>query len=116
MITKTHEIKERKRERSSYDPDNFLMSTLNTFYQVENNSGMDQQIDENKLRNSITKSLSETESIEFFVGEVNPSAVDVIFRSIGNPVPAIAPAPNGHSFSLFRQSEDLLLSRPSIST
>ena len=67
-------------------------------------------------RNSIAKSRSETASSEFAAGWSKPSAAAVIWRSIGNEVPASAAAPSGDSLSLRRQSARRERSRPIIST
>ena len=48
---------------------------------------------------SSTKSRSATASSEFAIGRAKPSAFAVMARSIGNDVPASAPAPSGLSLS-----------------
>ena len=54
FLAKEAEINDRKSKIWVYSPDKFLTSTLNTFYQVEKNSGMvDQQVEENKMKNSL---------------------------------------------------------------
>ena len=64
--------------------------------------------------NSVTKSLSLTESIEFWVGALNPSASAVIFLSIGYVVPANAAEPRGHRFILLNASRKRDASRPNL--
>ena len=67
-------------------------------------------------RNSITKSLSETASIELVVGDVKFRSYVVDCLSIGKAVPANAADPRGLIFNLFEQSSSLDLSLPNIST
>ena len=67
-------------------------------------------------RNSITKSLSETASIELGVGAVKFNSFVVDSLSIGKAVPANAADPRGLIFNLFEQSSSLDLSLPNIST
>ena len=64
---------------------------------------------------SITKSRSDTASRLLAVGASKPRACAVISRSIGNPVPASAALPSGHSLSRARASAKRLRSRRSIS-
>ena len=61
-------------------------------------------------KKSITKSLSETVSIEFFVGVLNFNFFVVKFLSILNDVPAIAATPNGFSIRLSKLLLNLFLS------
>lgn len=56
------------------------------------------------LRNSSAKSRSLTRSSELAVERSKPSADAVMCRSMGNPVPASAAAPSGHSFIRLRAS------------
>jgi len=65
---------------------------------------------------SSTKSRSETASRELAIGRSKPSAFAVAWRSIGNEVPASAPAPSGFSLSRSRASAKRPRSRPAIST
>ena len=65
---------------------------------------------------SSTKSRSETASSELAIGRSKPSARAVAARSIGNDVPASAPAPSGFSLSRSRASAKRPRSRPAIST
>ena len=61
-------------------------------------------------RKSIAKSLSETVSIEFFVGVLNFNFFVVKFLSILNDVPAIAATPSGFSIRLSKLFLNLFLS------
>ena len=67
-------------------------------------------------RNSSAKSRSLTASRLLALGRSKPSALAVAWRSIGNPVPASAAAPSGHSFIRARASLKRERSRPHIST
>ena len=66
-------------------------------------------------RKSKTKSLSETVSIELFVGFLKPSFLDVKFLSILKEVPVNAATPKGFSFKLSRLLINLFLSLLNIS-
>ena len=66
-------------------------------------------------RNSRAKSRSLTASSEFAAGSVNPSSSAVRCRSIGNPVPASAPAPSGDTFRRASESSSRRWSRVNIS-
>ena len=67
-------------------------------------------------RNSAAKSRLATASSELRIGRSKPSAVAVMCRSIGKPVPASAAAPSGLSFIRARASARRDRSRDSIST
>ncbi len=72
-------------------------------------------ISELQNKNSMAKSRSDTESIEFAVGLSNSNSRAVISRSIGKDVPAKAQAPSGHSFILALKSCRREISRLNIS-
>ena len=61
-------------------------------------------------RNSIAKSLSETESILFLDTELNPNSFATDALSIGSVVPANAQEPSGRTSMRFMQSSKRLLS------
>ena len=67
-------------------------------------------------KNSIAKSLSETESIELSVGFLNPSFFEVKCLSILYEVPARAAEPNGFSLIFSKKFLILFLSLLNIST
>ncbi|MCY1305211.1 hypothetical protein D9M70_550050 [compost metagenome] len=67
-------------------------------------------------RNSSAKSRSDTVSIELRVGPAKPSALAVMCRSIGKPVPASAAAPIGLSSICSMAWRTRERSRPNIST
>ena len=82
-----------------------------------NSSDMeDRWIDVNDAQNanSVTKSLSLTESIELNVGPLNPSDLAVISLSMGYVVPARAAEPRGQRLSLSKASRKRCASRESL--
>src|SRR5580704_15882815 len=56
---------------------------------------------------STTKSRSATASSEFAIGRSKPSAFAVMARSMGNDVPASAPAPSGEAAAVARRHLDI---------